>query len=302
MDRLEDMRTFVAIAEDGVTGAAQRLRLAPSAVSRRLKDLEMRLGTDLMTRTTRQMTLTDAGRDFLSDCARILEDVTAAEARVRDGSMAPTGVIRIAAPLSFGISHIQPILNRFMARCPGVQIEIDLDDRRVDIQRERYDLAIRIGELEDSSLQARKLARFRLLAVASPTFVDSHGRPDQLSDLADMPALCYSAPSRPEIWVGADKNGRRKSVKVSARMISNNGDILRDAAIAGLGAALLPEFIAGRALAEGRLMTILEQYTWRSLDVYAIRPARQYLPQRVRNLIDYLAAELAGDVGLPATN
>lgn len=293
MDRLEEMRTFAAVAEAGVTGAAERLRLAPSAVSRRLKDLETRLGADLLLRTTRQMELTDAGRQFLRDCHRILEEVITAEARVSDVQSAPSGFIRIAAPLSFGITELQPALNTFLARYPDIRIDLDLDDRRVDIQREGYDLAIRIGTLEDSSLTARKLTSARLIAAASPAFLKKHGTPKSLADLGQLPALCYSVRARPELWSCRDADGRRRSVTVKSRMLSTNGDVLRDAAIAGLGIVLQPEFLANRAIADGRLKKVLADHDWSEVGVFALWPTRSYLPYRVRSLIDHLVEELA---------
>ncbi len=293
MDRLEEMRTFVAVAEAGVTGAAARLRVAPSAVSRRLKDLETRLGADLLARTTRRMELTDAGRQFLADCQRILEEVQTAEARVGDVHAAPSGSIRIAAPLSFGITELQPVLNTYMAQFPEVHIDLDLDDRRVDIQREGYDLAIRIGNLEDSSLTARKLTSFKVIAVASPAFLSEHGRPKSLSGVSDLPALCYGAVARPGVWSCLDGSGRRRSTNMQIRMLSNNGDVLRDAAIAGLGVALQPEFIVNRALADGQLEQILTDHEWSEVEAFALWPSRQYLPRRLRNLIDHLVTGLS---------
>lgn len=293
MDRLEEMRTFAAVAEDGVTGAAARLRLAPSAVSRRLKDLETRLGADLLLRTTRRMELTDAGRQFLADCRRILEDVTTAEGRVSEVHSAPSGLIRMAAPLSFGITELQPALNTFMASYPDIRVDLDLDDRRVDIQREGYDLAIRIGILEDSRLTARKLASFPMVAAASPRFLKEHGTPTSLADISELPALCYSVPVRPEVWSCRDPDGRRRSINVKARMLSNNGDVLRDAAIAGLGVILQPNFLVSRAIADGRLKSILDDHDWFAVEAFALWPARQHLPHRIRNLIDHLINELA---------
>ena len=292
MDRLEEMRTFAAVADAGVTGAAARLGLAASAVSRRLKDLEARLGAELLMRTTRRMELTDAGRLFLSDCQRILEEVTTAEARVGDVHSAPAGLIKIAAPLSFGITELQPRLNAYMERCPDVRIDLDLDDRRVDIQREGYDLAIRIGTLEDSSLMTRKLASFRMIAAASPAFLKHHGTPKSLADMSALPALCYSVPARPDVWSCHDADGRRRSATVRPRMLSSNGDVLRAAAIAGLGVVLQPEFIVGPAIADGRLKRILKDHDWSAVEAFALWPARKYLPHRVRILIDHLVANM----------
>ena len=293
MDKLEEMRTFAAVAEAGVTGAATRLGLAASAVSRRLKDLEARLGADLLMRTTRRMELTDAGRLFLSDCQRILEEVTTAEARVSDVHSAPAGLIRIAAPLSFGVTELQPSLNAFMAQYPEVRIDLDLDDRRVDIQREGYDLAVRIGALEDSSLMARKLASFRMIAAASPAFLREYGVPTSLADISALPALCYSVRARPEVWSCRDGDGRRRSATVRARMLSSNGDVLRDAAIAGLGVVLQPEFIVSGAIADGRLSRIMDDHDWSAVEAFALWPSRKYLPHRVRNLIDHLIASMS---------
>ena len=239
------------------------------------------------------MELTDAGRQFLTDCQRILEEVVTAEARVGDVHAAPSGSIRIAAPLSFGITELQPVLNAYMAQFPNVHINLDLDDRRVDIQREGYDLAIRIGNLEDSSLTARKLTSFKVIAVASPAFLREHGRPILLADVSAFPALCYSAVARPGVWSCLDKKGRRRSTSMQIRMLSNNGEVLRDAAIAGLGVALQPEFIVNRALADGQLEQILNDHEWSEVEAYALWPSRQYLPHRLRNLIDHLVASLS---------
>lgn len=292
MDRFSEMRTFVEVARAGVTGAAKSMRIAPSAVSRRVKDLEARLGADLLTRTTRRMELTDIGRSYLADCQRLLEEVEGAEAKVGDVQITPSGSIRLAAPLSFGLTDLQPMLNKFMQTYPDVQIDLDLDDRRVDLARERYDLAIRADNLEDSSLISRKIGKFGLLPTAGPDFISRHKTFSDPNDLSGLPGLCYSGTEQSEVWHYSDPHGRSGKVRVAPRFFSNNGDVLRDAAIDGLGLTLLPHFIVRTALEKGLLMPVLPDYSWRQIDLFALWPAQGYLPRRVRLLIDHLAAGL----------
>ncbi|MEM9044554.1 MAG: LysR family transcriptional regulator, partial [Pseudomonadota bacterium] len=234
MDRFEDMRCFLQVVEaQSVTRAAEVLGLAPSAVSRRLKELERRLGATLMTRTTRRMSLTEAGQIFAARAERILGDLEEAESEVSDAAHLLNGTLRVACPLSFGISYLSPIVIEFMKAHPNLLVELDLSDRQVDLVGEGLDLAVRIGTLEDSSLMARKVADVPMVLVASPSFLDQHGRPSHPSDVADWPGIFYVGSTRMETWPYTDANGSEGSVSLPVRMRANNGTAISDAAASG---------------------------------------------------------------------
>ncbi|XWN33528.1 MAG: LysR family transcriptional regulator [Devosia sp.] len=292
MDRFEEMRTFAEVSAHGVTGAAKRLRIAPSAVSRRVRDLEARLGAELLTRAARRMTLTDAGRDYLTTAQQLLEQLEDAERRVGDTSGVLSGRIKLAAPLSFGLSHLMPLVNAFMDEHPDLELNLNLSDRRVDVLREGFDIAVRIGELTDSSLISRRLSGCEMVVAASPDFLAHYGVPKVPKDIAGWPGLCYAPQRRPEIWTARDATGGTFEVRVRPRLVSDNGDALCAAAVSGLGVLCEPEFIVAAALADGRLTRVLADYSWPKVDVFALWPARDYQPRRVRALIDHLVAHL----------
>jgi DNA-binding transcriptional LysR family regulator len=294
MDRFEDLRCFVQVVDQGsVTKAAQAMRLAPSAVSRRVKELEARLGTQLLLRTTRRMSLTEAGRTFHDRATRILADLEEAEAEVSDAQAALGGTLRVAAPATFGVAHLTPILVDFMRGHPAVEVDIDFSDRVVDLVAEGFELAIRIGNLRDSSLIARKIADVSDVVCAAPALVAEMGRPRHPQDLAAWPALCYTNVERPDIWRwrrGPD--GNPGSVQMRVRMQSNNGRVLRDAAIAGLGVAREPSFIAYRAIERGELVPLLTDYRWNELAIYTVYPPTRHLSARARAFIDFVRARI----------
>jgi len=299
MDRFEDMRVFLQVAEQqSVTGAARQLSLAPSAVSRRLRDLEARLGVQLLVRTTRRMSLTAAGETFFARARDILSDLDAAEAEVSDDRDGLTGQLRLAAPLSFGLAHLAPIVTAFMAAHPGMRVDLDLSDRQVDLVGEGFDLAVRIGRLADSSLIARRLIEMPMHVCAAPDLLARHGRPERPEDLRALPALCYAGSDRGDIWRYRDGSGGEGSVQVTQRLRVNNGEMAREAAVAGLGVALEPAFIVHEALTQGRLVRLLEDVTWPSITVQVVYPEMRHLPARSRAFIDLLRARLRPeDVG-----
>lgn len=289
MDRFEDMRCFVTVAEmQSVTRAARHLSLAPSAVSRRLRDLEARLGAQLLSRSTRRMSLTEAGQVFFARAGQILADLEEAEAEVSDQSHGLQGQLRVAAPLTFGLRHLSPVLTEFMARHEGLVIDLDLSDRQVDLVGEGFDLALRIGRLEDSTLIARRLAEVRMLVVAAPAFLDRHGRPSGPEDLRSLPAIGYAGSARPDIWRFRDPEGAEGSVQVTMRLRVNNGDLARDAGIAGLGVAIQPSFIVADALADGRLEAVLTDHLWPSVAIHVVYPQTRHLSAKARTFIDFL--------------
>ena len=299
MDRFEDMRVFLQVAEaQSVTGAARQLSLAPSAVSRRLRDLEARLGVQLLVRTTRRMSLTAAGETFHARARDILSDLDAAEAEVSDERDGLTGQLRLAAPLSFGLAHLSAILTAFMAEHPGLRVDLDLSDRQVDLVGEGFDLAVRIGRLADSSLIARRLMDMPMHVCAAPQLLARHGTPASPEDLRALPALCYAGSGRGDIWRFRDEAGREGSVQLTQRLRVNNGEMAREAAEAGLGIALEPAFIVREALAAGRLVRVLDKVSWPVIAVHVVYPETRHLPARTRAFIDFLSARLrAADVG-----
>lgn len=291
MDRFEEMHTFVRVVEAGsLSAAADRLDIAKSAVSRRLAELEARLGVQLLNRTTRRINLTDSGRQFYQRCQRILADLDETEQQVSSEHAELRGTIRIAAPLSFGITHLAPVLDDFLTEHGEVSLDLDLNDRLVNLMDEAVDLAIRIGRLEDSSLVARRLAPARLVVCASPGYLRQHGEPRHPNELVHHQGLTYSYISEGQLWQFIQPDGSPLSVRVPYRMRANNGDVLLRAAIDGLGILATTTFIAYDAINQGLLKPILCDYTLKEANVYAIYPAQRHLPRRVRLLIDYLVS------------
>lgn len=289
MDRFDSLHTFVAVVEAGsFSAAAVRLDHAKSAVSRQVAALEAHLGAQLLNRTTRRLSLTEAGREFYERAQRILTDLAEAEQSVAAEQTALRGRLRLAAPLSFGLQHLAPALDEFLAQHPELVLDLDLDDRRVNLVEEGFDLALRIGELADSTLVARPLVPIRMVLCASPDYLRRHGTPQTPADLAFHAGLVYGNIPEAQQWRFLDAAGKSHSVKVPARLRANNGDVLVQAALAGLGVVVSPSFIAHRALAAGELVSLLPAYQAPGTTAYAVYPSRRHLPQRVRALIEFL--------------
>jgi DNA-binding transcriptional LysR family regulator len=295
MDRLECLESFVAVVESGqFSAAAERLGVGKSVISRRVSELEAYLGALLIQRTTRRLSLTDAGRTFYPRAIQLLEDLAEAEQSVSTSQHAFSGRIRLAAPLSFGLMHLAPALNSFMSQHPGVILDMDFNDSQVDLIQEGVDLALRIGHLDDSTMVALPLATIRSVVCASPGYLARYGTPETPQALSDHQCLCYSNLPEPQKWRFIDSDGGSHSVRVENRMQANNGQILLDAAAAGHGICLSPTFIAYRTILEGRLVPILTDYEVPVATAYAIYPNRRFIPQRVRMLAEYFR-ELFGD-------
>ena len=255
MLKIEGIVTFVAVAEAGsISEAARRLRLSKSVVSERLSEMERTLGAILLHRTTRKLTLTEDGTAFLERATRIAQEVREAAADLAERRGTLVGPLRIAAPVTFGRLHLGPALYPFLAEHPEIELTLDLDDRRVDAASDGYDAIIRHGLIADSRLVAWKLARSRRLLVASPDYLGRHGRPMSLSDLEDHRGIFYTNRGVAD-WRFQGPDG---AVVIRGKLALgvNNGDVLHDAAIAGLGIALLPAFIAGPSVRDGQLVEI----------------------------------------------
>jgi DNA-binding transcriptional LysR family regulator len=290
MDRFADIEAFVAVVEAGsFSAAADRLETAKSAISRRVSGLEDRLGVKLLNRTTRRLSLTDNGRDFYARAGRILADLQEAEQSVSDADCELRGRIRLAAPLSFGLRHLAPAINSFAVRHPDVQFDLDLNDRQVNIVEEGFDMAIRIGQLADSSLIARRLCPIRLVAAASPAYLAAHPAPATPAALTDHLGLRYTNTPRPQFWRFTDAQGNEHAPEVPDRLTANNGELLARAAVDGLGVTVQPTFIIYEYLLAGRLQQLLPDYRLNAAHMYALFPPGRYLSRRVRVFADFLA-------------
>ncbi len=294
MDKFADIETFVTVVDTGsFSAAAERLDVAKSAISRRVSALEARLGVKLLNRTTRRLSLTDAGRDFHARAGRILADLNEAEQAVGDTDCQLRGRIRIAAPLSFGLQHLAPAITAFAVQHPQVQLDLDLNDREVSLVEEGVDMAVRIGELADSTLIARRLCQIRRVAVASPAYLATHGEPQTPDDLTHHHGLRYTNIPRQKHWHFVGSDGRLYAPAVPDRLTANNGELLNRATIDGLGVGAPPTFVAYRELAAGTLRPILQDFTLPGVAMYAVFPPGRYQSRRVRVFADFLAEQFA---------
>lgn len=292
MGQLEDMAMFVRIVDAGsITKAAEQLDIAKSAVSRRLKDLEERLGSQLMSRTTRNSKLTKIGEQYYRRANTILTEV---EALNEQTSGAPTrieGTLKMTAPLSFGLMHLSNVIDAYAHQHPDLNFELDFSDRHVDLVEEGYELAIRIRELQDSSYQAKRLALIRYVLCASPEYLKKMGTPQTLDELKEHQFLQYGLNKSTHLTL-RDAQGKKHSLTLNSKIKATNGEFLVDMAVKGHGIAFLPTFITYQTIAHGDLVPILEHYQLPTLNAYAVYPKNRFLSQRCRLLIDFIAQRL----------
>ena len=295
MDRLENMSTFIRVVECGsITAAADRLDVAKSAVSRRLKELEQHLGVELFHRTTRKMNLTDTGRSFYHQSVRILDDVLEAELATSQAHSELQGSLKVAVPLSFGLMHLGPAINEFSQAHPQIEFDLDFSDREVDLMQEGFDLGIRIAKLPDSSLIARRLAAIQTVVCASPDYLEDMGEPISPDELIEHKCLAYSLLRNLDTWHFHDAKGKLLTTKIRPHMKASNGQFLRDAAVEGQGIVVLPSFIAYQEIERGALLPLLQDYKPTQLEAYAIYPQTRHLSLRVRTFVDFLVERFEG--------
>ena len=297
MDRFQQMQAFVAVVETGhFVTAAEALDLSKAAVSRAVNALETRLGARLLHRTTRRLSLTSEGEVFHGRCKQLLADLEAAEGEIGERGTLATGRVRINAPVSFGIRHLAPLWGEFRARHPGVELDVTLSDRLVDLVDEGYDLAVRIGQLRSSSLVGRQLTSTRLRVCAAPAYLDARGRPQHPRELSQHAVIGYSLLATGDDWTLEGLDG---TVTVATRpvMRSNNGDTCIAAAVAGTGVVLQPGFLLRASLADGCLEELLPGWRADTLGIHAVYPSRRHLLPKVRVLIDFLAERLGERAG-----
>ena len=295
MNRFENMGAFIRVVETGsISRAADRLGVAKSAVSRRLKELEEHLGVELFHRTTRKMNLTETGRAFYHQSVRILEDVLEAEHATSQAHGKLKGSLRIALPSTFGLMHMGPAINEFLQANQQIEFDLDFNDREVDLIEEGFDLAIRIANLPDSSLIARRLAPIQTVMCASPSYLKDKGRPQTPDELVDHQCLVYSLLRDFDYWHLTDSNGKESRTKIHPYLKASTGEFLRDAAVQGQGIILIPSFIAYKEIEQGDLVNILEDYKTPQIDAYVMYPQTRHLSQRVRAFVDYLVKRFEG--------
>ncbi|SCY04306.1 transcriptional regulator, LysR family [Nitrosospira sp. Nl5] len=296
--RLDDILAFLQAMETGsISTAAQRMGLAKSVVSKRISDLEAVLKVELLHRSTRGVVPTDKGTAFYQRARSIMQQLDqAAEELIEQGDEL-CGSLRIAAPMTFGTTYLGPILFSFLSHHPRLGLALDLDDRITDLPGEGYDLGVRIGRLRDSSLVARKLAVSRRVVCCSPAYAQRAGLPATIEELADHACVGYVNVSPGQIWQfePAEPGGAPRSLVVRSRIIANNGESMRDAAIAGLGISVLPVFIVAKALASGQLINALPDVCPVADAIYAVYPRNRHLPKKVRAVIDHLIAVFEGE-------
>lgn len=294
---LDEIETFLTVMELGsVTAAAARLNLSKSVVSKRISDFEAAVGAALFRRNAGRITATEAGLRLAERLRPALSELIAATESAAwgmEGAETLRGTLAISAPMSFGTMYLTPVLARFAALHPELELRVDYDDRLRDLARDGFDIGIRIGEPRDGALMVRKLCEDQQVAVASPAYIARHGAPQSPAELGRHQLIGYTHVPDSALW-RYRQNGRATSPPVSSRLMLNNGEAIRDMAIAGLGIAILPGFIIADALDDGRLQALLPATHSRALPVMAVWPPVSPLPGKLRALIDHLAQEFAG--------
>lgn len=289
MDRFASIAVFVAAVDEGSLAAAgRRFDLSASMAGKYLSQLKAELNVRLLQRSTRSLSLTDAGRAYYARCKHILEEFDDANREASDAQQLARGTLRVAAPVTFGTLHLGETVTRFLADHPQVDLDISLDDRYVDLQSDGIDVAIRVGRLPDSQLVARRLAPCRMVLCASPAFLAREGTPANPDDLREAPRLAFSEAVTAGEWSLLDEAGRHHVVDGPLRLRANNMQMLSAAALAGMGVAYGPTFVFGEDIKAGRLVALLPRFKAPELTIHAVFSSTRYVPSKVRRFIDYL--------------
>lgn len=295
MDRLSEMEAFIKVVEfGGFTEASRKMGVSKSAISKHVAALESRLGARLLNRTTRRVSPTEIGLAYFDKAQKVLSAVGEADEMASAMQDTPTGELKITAPLSFGLRHVAPALASFLAEYRNVSAQLEFEDRRVELVSEGFDLAIRIGDLPDSSLRARKLAETEMNLVASEAYLKRMGTPTTLEELSEHELLHYSILSSGNFWRLKGAGGQERAIRIGGRLSINNGDALAQAARDGIGIVLSPNFICAGDLASGALIELLPAHRPDPLGIYAVYPAGRFPQPKLRVFVDHLAAYLKG--------
>jgi DNA-binding transcriptional LysR family regulator len=293
MGQLEDMTIFLRVVESGsITKAAEQMNIAKSAVSKRLASLEHKLGIKLINRTTRMSSLTEAGQQYYKRSKLIIDEVQELNSQTSSNKRALAGTLKIAVPLSFGLHHLAPALDVFLKHHGDLKLNIHFSDQKIDIVEQGVDLAFRIGQLDNSNLQARKIAAIKHVLCASPEYLKSHGEPKTPSELKQHRLLKYGGTEQSGLKF--TKEGKDEVVYLEPHFVANNGDFLKSLAESNHGITYLPTFIIWQSLATKTLVPLLTEYKVPTMHAYAVYPANRHLPLKVRSLIDFLV-ERFGD-------
>lgn len=291
MESLSDIAVFVKVVDSGsFTKAASRLGLSKSVVSKYVTRLENDLGSQLLQRSTRRLNLTEIGRAFYEHSRRGLMEIEEAEAIVSRLQEAPRGILRLNAPMSFGILHIAPLIPDFLASYPELSIDINFEDRKIDLIEDGFDLAIRIADLSDSSLVARRLAPCRHVVCATPGYLKKNGIPRTPEDLRDHNAITFKYQDSPTQWQFLSAGKKVTTVPVSGSIQMNNSLALREAILNDAGITLTPTFIVGEDIKSGKLQAVLTQYQLLEVSIFAVYHQRRHLSPKVRAFIDFIAS------------
>ncbi len=289
MQDWQGISEFVAVVQtQSFTQAAKQLDTSVAQISRKVAALEAHLGTKLLLRTTRKITVTEAGFTYFTHCQQLVDGLKQAELALSDLNQTPQGLLKITAPVTYGEQTIAPLLNEFMLLYPDIEIHLVLSNQTLNLIDEHFDLAIRLGQLEDSSMMAKKLAQRQLFVCASPYYLEKHGEPFSLSELTSHNCLIGGLP----IWRFVEQQ-QDKSVRISGNLHCNSGFALVDAALKGIGLVQLPDYYVNSALQSGQLVECLSAYREPQQGIWALYPNNRYLPFKVRLLVDFLSEKLA---------
>jgi DNA-binding transcriptional LysR family regulator len=291
MDRWSAMEAFVRVVEAGsFVAAAERLGISTSSLSRLIADLEQHLGSRLLNRTTRRLSLTESGQSYYERCVTLLADLAEAEALAGQSSAQARGTIRLTCSYSMAEQQVAPAIASFVERHPGVKFELVVSDRIVDLVEEGFDLAIRVGAVGSDRLVARRLGSMRMVLCAAPSYVERHAAPRFPEDLAGHNALTYAYAPSPRVWRFTDAKGDVHEIRVAGNLHANSGDALRAAAVQGMGVIYEPDFLLDAALRAGQLVPLLPEFPGAGGDIWAVYPSRRHLSLKVRLFVDHIAA------------
>ncbi|MGV6839709.1 MAG: LysR family transcriptional regulator [Planktomarina sp.] len=289
MDRLTEMEAFATVVDQGgFTDAARKMGISKSAVSKHVSSLEARLGARLLNRTTRRVSPTEIGLAYYDRARRVLTDAGEADALVTSMQSAPSGLLRISVATDFGVNHMSPVLGEFLQAFPEITVNMVLNNRYVELISEGYDMAIRIGEMEDSSLRARKITDTSRRMIASPEYFAKHGRPEKIDDLNNHKLLHYSNQAGGGYWKITAPSGEKRQIRTAGWLTVNDGQSLLNAAIAGLGIAYLPSFLFDEALEQGLVEEAMPELPIETQGIYAVYPPGRFTQPKVRAFIDFL--------------
>jgi len=289
MDRLMEMEAFAKVVDNGgFTDAAKKMGLSKSAVSKHVSSLEARLGARLLNRTTRRVSPTEIGLAYYDKAKQVLVDAIEADAMVSSMQIAPRGSIRLAASPDFGGNHLSSVVGDFLGQYPEVSVDMVLSNRHIDPVADGFDLVIRVGQQQDSSIMAKKLASTKMRIVGSPAYFESHGMPTRIEDLNQHSLLHYSNQPSGSVWKLKSCSGEYRMVRASGNLTANDGQSLLRAAEAGLGIAFLPCFLYHEALESGKVISVLDALPEQSQDIYAMYPHGQYTQPKLRAFLDFL--------------